>query len=164
MRPRYNADGTFNGHTILVIPAIGRLLDPTVQQFPAVPRTVRAAVPLIAPLPVPGGLGAAPIPIDRTDHFVMYVPLPVPYRDAWQATPVLAHRAREHRKAGANLAANVFDMMRSELFRDRTAQSPYPRIRTLLAALDGMASVVDDGEYRFADPGTGRKIRLADIP
>src|SRR5271157_1573441 len=26
MRPRYNADGTFDGHTILVIPAVGRLL------------------------------------------------------------------------------------------------------------------------------------------
>ena len=54
-------------------------------------------------------------------------------------------------------------MMRSELFRDRTAQSPYPRIRALLAALDGMTSVVDGGEYLFAEPGTGRKVRLADI-
>jgi hypothetical protein len=45
MRPHYNADGTFNGHTILLIPAAGRFLDPTVQQFPAIPRTVRASVP-----------------------------------------------------------------------------------------------------------------------
>ena len=94
LRPHYNADGTFNGHTILVIPAAGRLLDPTVQQFPEVPRTVRAAVPLIAPLPVLGGLGVAPFGVDRGDHAVMFVPLPVSYRDAWQATPVLAQRAR----------------------------------------------------------------------
>ena len=164
MRPHYNADGTFNGHTILLIPAAGRFLDPTVQQFPAIPRTVQASVPLIARLPVPGGLGTAPFPVDRTDHFVVYVPLPAPYRDAWRASPVLEQRDREFREVGANLAANVFDLMRSELCRDRTAQSPYPRIRVLLTALDGMATVVDGGEYRFAEPGTGRKIRLADIP
>ncbi len=28
LHPYYNQDGTFNGHTILVVPAAGRLLDP----------------------------------------------------------------------------------------------------------------------------------------
>lgn len=36
-RPHCNEDGTFNGHTILVIPAAGRLLDPTFQQFAEIP-------------------------------------------------------------------------------------------------------------------------------
>lgn len=57
-------------------------------------------------LPVPGGLGTAQFGIDRTDHFVLYVPLPAQYRNAWQS-PVLAQRADEYREAGANLAANV---------------------------------------------------------
>lgn len=163
LRPHYNEDGTFNGHTILVIPAAGRLLDPTIQQFAEIPRTVMAALPVMGRLPVPGGLGTEPIGVDRTDHFVLYVPLPAPYRNAWQS-PVIAQRAEEYREAGANLAANVFDIMRGEGFRDRTAQSPYPRLRALLTALDGMTTVADLGGYRFADPATGRELRLADIP
>jgi len=164
LRPHYNRDGTFNGHTILVIPTADRLLDPTVQQFAEIPRTVQAALPVMGPLPVQGGLGTVPIGVDRTDHLVVYVPLPAPYCDAWKDSPVIAQRADEYRKAGANLAANVFDIMRGEGFRDRTARSPYPRLRTLLAALDGMTTVADRGEYRFADPGTGRELRLADVP
>jgi hypothetical protein len=163
LRPHYNQDGTFNGHTILVIPAAGRLLDPTIQQFAQVPRTVQAALPVMGPLPVPGGLGTAPIGVDRTDHFVLYVPLPAPYHDAWQS-PVLTQRADEYREAGANLAANVFDIMRREGFRDRTAHSPYPRLRALLTALDGTTTVADRRGYRFVDPATGRELRLADIP
>lgn len=163
LRPHYNQDGTFNGHTILVIPAAGRLLDPTIQQFQEVPRTVQAALPLLGPLPVPGGLGTVPIGVDRTDHFVLYVPLPAPDRDAWHH-PVLEQRAQEYREVGANLAANAFDVMRTEGFRDRTAQSPYPRLRTLLSALDGTTAVADGRGYRFADPATGRELRLADIP
>jgi hypothetical protein len=163
LRPHYNQDGTFNGHTILVIPAAGRLLDPTIQQFAEIPRTVQAALPVMGPLPVPGGLGTAPIGVDRTDHFVLYVPLPAPHRNAWQS-PALAQRADEYRQAGANLAANVFDIMRGEGFRDRTAHSPYPRLRVLLTALDGMTTVADPHGYRFADRATGRELRLADIP
>jgi hypothetical protein len=163
LRPHYNRDGTFNGHTILVIPTAGRLLDPTIQQFAEVPRTVQATLPVMGPLPIPSGLGTEPIGVDRTDHFVLYVPLPAPYRDAWQSSPVLAQRAGEYREAGANLAANAFDIMRAEGFRDRTAQSPYPRLRTLLAALDGMTTIADRRGYRFADPGTGRELRLADV-
>jgi hypothetical protein len=163
LRPHYNQDGTFNGHTILVIPAAGRLLDPTIQQFAAIPRTVQAALPVMGRLPVPGGLGTAPFGIDRTDHFVLYVPLPAPYRDAWQS-PVLAQRADGYREAGANLAANVFDIMRGEGFRDRIVRSPYLRLRALLTALDGTTTVADAHGYRFADPATGRELRLADIP
>ena len=164
LQPHYNRDGTFNGHTILVIPDAGRLLDPTIQQFDAIPRTARAAVPMLSPLPVPGGLGTRPFAIDRADHFVMYVPLPSPYRDAWRQSPLLEQRDDEYRETAANLAANAFDIMRGEGFRERTAESPYPRLRTLLAALDGMTTVADSRGYRFADPATGREVRLADIP
>jgi hypothetical protein len=139
LRPHYNRDGTFNGHTILVIPSAGRFLDPTVQHFDSLPRTVGASRPVFARLPVPGGLGTRPFPVDRTDHFVLYVPLPAPYRDAWQH-PLLARRAAEHREAGANLAANVADLMRKEEIRPRADASPYPRLRAILAGLDGMVT------------------------
>jgi hypothetical protein len=145
-----------------VIPAAGRLLDPTIQQFAQVPRTVKATLPVMGPLPVPGGLGTAPIGVDRTDHLVLYMPLPAPYRNAWQS-PVLAQQADKYQGAVANLAANVFDIMRGEGFRDRTAHS-YPRLRALLTALDGTTTVADPRGYRLADPATGRELRLADIP
>lgn len=161
--PHYNEDGTFNGHTILVIPAAGRFLDPTIQQFPRVPHTARAALPAIGRLPVPGALGTEPICVDRTDHAVLYVPLPAPGPEAWRS-PVIDQRAAEYRAAGANLAAHVFDLMRMPGFRDQTARSPYPRLPRLLAGLDGTTAVLDRGGYRFADPGTGRELRLADIP
>ncbi len=110
----------------------------------------------------PPGLGNAPIGVDRGDHAVLYVPLPEPYRYAWRS-PGLEQRAGEYRHAGANLAANVFELMRSGEFRERTARSPYPRLRTLLTALDGTATVADRGRYRFTDPA-GRELRLADVP
>ena len=95
----------------------------------------RPALPVMGQRPVPGGLGTAPIGVDRTDHLVLDLHGPAPYRNAWQS-PVLAQRADEYREAGANLAANVFDIMRGEGFRDRIAHSPYPRLRALLTALD----------------------------
>jgi hypothetical protein len=73
-------------------------------------------------------------------------------------------RADEYREVGANLATDVFDMLRGEGFRDRIALSPYPRLRALLAALDGTTAVADRRGYRFAVPGSGRELRLADIP
>jgi hypothetical protein len=161
--PHYNEDGTFNGHTILVIPAAGRLLDPTIQQFPRVPHTALAALPAIGALPVPGGLGTEPVCVDRIDHSVLYVPLAGPDRQAWRS-PVIDQRAAEYRAAGANLAAHVFDLMRMPGFRDQTARSPYPRLPRLLSALDGMSGVPDRCGYRFADPASGRELRLADGP
>jgi hypothetical protein len=51
--PRYNPDGTFNGHTILVVTGADRFIDPTIQQFAEVPATKVAMLPLQAPLPSP---------------------------------------------------------------------------------------------------------------
>jgi hypothetical protein len=159
--PHYNADGTFNGHTILVVPEAHRFLDPTVQQFPEVPRTAQARLPLLGRLPAGTSLGTVPFHVDRTDHFVMYVPYPDPQCYAWEC-PIIDRRAREYEAAGGNLAANVFDMLRC--FPARLAESPYPRLRTLHEALAGAQSIADrHGRYRFADPATGRELRLADI-
>jgi hypothetical protein len=45
--PNYNADGIFNGHAVLVVPAADRFLDPTLQQYREVPETEAATVPLM---------------------------------------------------------------------------------------------------------------------
>ena len=162
-RPRYNADGTFNGHTVVVVPAAGRFLDPTVQQFDGLPASDRARLPLMARLPAAGGLGSQPFGVDRVDHVVEYLPFGERERQAWRCSAVDLH-ADAYRESGANLAANVFAMLRLEQFRERTAESPYPRLRTLLAALEDAEIVADSGGFRFADPATGRELRLADIP
>jgi hypothetical protein len=72
-------------------------------------------------------------------------------------------RSADYRKAGANLAANTLAMLQIEDMHRKAEQSPYPRLRALLAALDGTKSVADRHGFRFADPVTGKEIWLSDI-
>jgi hypothetical protein len=130
--PRYNPDGTFNGHTVLVAAGAGRLADPTIQQFAGVPRTRAAALPLLAPLPVPGGLGDGPVVIGRGDHYIVYHPLPAGLQQAWRC-PATDARDAAYRRAGAELADQVIAMLRADGLRQRARLAPYPRLRALLA-------------------------------
>jgi hypothetical protein len=54
-------------------------------------------------------------------------------------------------------------MLQIEDMRRKAEQSPYPRLRVLLAALDGTKPVADRHGFRFADPLTGKEIWLCDI-
>ncbi|SDM71707.1 hypothetical protein [Nonomuraea jiangxiensis] len=150
--PYYNPDGTFNGHAVLIVPAADRLLDPTLQQYREVPDTEAATVPLMVKL---GGtsLGPASAEVARSDHRVRYHPAPEHLREAWRNVTITANEDA-YRWAGANLAANVFDMLRSEFFRDKSLASPYPRLHRLVRAL-GEAKTVADRQrgYRFLWPG-----------
>jgi hypothetical protein len=132
-QPRYNPDGTFNGHVVLVAAGAGHFADPTIQQFPEVPRTRAAALPLVAPLPAPGGLGDGPVVVGRGDHYIVYHPLPPALRQAWRC-PATVARDAAYRQAGAELAAQVTALFRADALRPRAALSPYPRLRALLAA------------------------------
>jgi hypothetical protein len=162
-RPRYNADGSFNGHTVLVVTGADRFIDPTIQQFAEVPRTRAAALPMQAQLPVPGGLGDQPIAINRGDHIVVYQPVTAGLRQAWRS-PNIEARAGDYRRAGAELAANVIAMLQLDGLRQRADRSPYPRLRALLAALEGTDAIADSRGWRFVDPQTGVERRLTDIP
>jgi hypothetical protein len=82
--PRYNADGTFNGHTVLVVPEAGRLIDPTIQQFPEVPQTTVSMLPAMVPLPARTSLGTEPFVAARLEYLAIYVPFSGPERYAWQ--------------------------------------------------------------------------------
>ncbi|MFB4317565.1 hypothetical protein [Actinomadura sp. 21ATH] len=92
-----------------------------------------------------------------------YRPLPADQRKAGRS-PILDAFQDDFRAAAANLAANVFDIMRLDELRAKTAASPYPRLRRLLDALGDAESIADGNGYRFRDPRTGRELRLADIP
>lgn len=120
-------------------------------------------LPVVAPLPAPDGLGGQPYLVDRGDHQVIYLPVAEHQRQAWRSPLITANMAG-YRRAGANLAATVMSMMRRPSLRDKAARSPYPRLRTLLAAVDGAELVADSRGCRFRDPATGREFRLADVP
>jgi hypothetical protein len=161
--PRYNSDGTFNGHTVLAVTGAGRFIDPTIQQFAEVPGTRRAALPLQGPLPASDGMGELPVHVNRGDHTVIYQPVPQPLRQAWRGA-VCEARDGEFREAGANLAANVLAMLQVEDMRPKALQAPYPRLRQLLIALEGADPVADSRGFRFTHPATGKEISLADVP
>ncbi|WP_431920975.1 hypothetical protein [Nonomuraea jabiensis] len=85
-------------------------------------------------------------------------------REAWRNATITANEDA-YRWAGANLAANVFDMLRSEFFREATLASPYPRLHRLVRALGEAKTVADrQGGYRFRPAGAAAEVRLADIP
>ena len=151
--PRYNPDGTFNGHTVLLVPGAGALIDPTVQQYAEVPDSDKATLPVVAQLPAPDGLGSQPYLVDRGDHQVIYLPVAEHQRQAWRS-PLITANMTGYRRAGSNLATLVVSMMRRPSLRDRAGRSPYPRLRTLLAAVDGTELIADSRGCRFRDPGS----------
>jgi hypothetical protein len=162
--PHYNPDGSFNGHTIVIATGAGRFIDPTIQQFTEIPATRETMLPLQAPLPAPDGLGEAPVGLPRGDHhMVVYGQLPAHRREAWR-DPRLEAGDADYRRAGENLAANTLAMLQIEDMRPRAVQALYPRLQALLDALHGMEPVADNRGFRFADPATGREIRLRDVP
>ncbi|MEV0589409.1 hypothetical protein [Nonomuraea sp. NPDC050310] len=161
--PHYNPNGTFNGHTVLIVPAADRLLDPTLQQYREVPDTEAATSPLMVKLNGTS-LGPAAMEVARSDHRVRYHSVPEDLREAWRNAKITANESA-YRWAGANLAANVFDMLRSEFFREATLASPYPRLHRLVQALGEAKTIADrQGGYRFRPAGVTGEVRLADIP
>ena len=137
---------------------------PTIQQFAEIPSSPRNSLPLMAQIPEGVRVGADILVIPRSDHTIAYPPVPEDGRYAWRGPCVDAHDG-EYRKAGAILAARAFDVMRHESLRNGLAESPYPRLRVLLEALEGTTGVErDDGRYCFRDDLTGTEHLLADVP
>jgi hypothetical protein len=107
------------------------------------------AWPFLGPVPpsvrliatVNGGLGTAPIGIDRTGHFVLYVPLPTPTATPGKARFSLSEqisigKRREPRRQSVRHRAG------SRIPRP-DSPLPYPRQRALLTALDGTTTIAD---------------------
>jgi Thaumatin family len=63
-------------------------------------------------------------------------------------------RAADFRRAGTNLAANTLAMFQIEGIRNTAVQAQYPRLRRLLAALNGMEA----GELPGRAPGEGGRV------
>jgi hypothetical protein len=161
--PRFNDDGTFDGHTVLMVTGAGRLLDPTVQQFAEVPRRADACMPLIAPVGELGDLAppGTQLRIMRSDHVITYILLEPQYRQSWRSH-VIDALAGDFRAQGEDVAAIVLELTR-RIHGDH-ASLPDPRRRRQLAAVEGM-DLADDPESGcyFASPATGCQIRLTDV-
>lgn len=162
-RPSWNADGTFNGHAVTILPGIGRFADATIQQFKEIPADNQARLPVIAQMPAGVSLGTEPFAIPRPGHVVIYQGYPGDHQHLWDHRVIQASRPGYQFAAG-NLAANVFDLLRGEHLAPRLRQAPYPRLHQLLDELDGAESLLHEGRYVFRHPATGRLIQLADIP
>jgi hypothetical protein len=163
LRPHYNQDGTFNGHTILVIPAAGRLLDP---DYPAVrgdPAYGAGRAAGNGPTACPGRARHSAVRYrpHRSLRALRPAARPVPQR---LAKPGPRPASRRVSGSGREPGRQRVNTMRGEGLHDRIVRSPYPRLRALLTALDGTTTVADAHGYRFADPATGRELRLVDIP
>jgi hypothetical protein len=139
--PRWNPDGTFNGHAVVTLPGIGRFADATIQQFREVPRSQVARLPLIARMPAGDHLGTEPFQIDRIGHTIVYQGFPGGHQQLWRH-PAIQGRLAEYQNAAANLAANVVDVLGREPLAGRIRQAPYPRLHQLLGELDGTESLV----------------------
>jgi hypothetical protein len=66
-------------------------------------------------------------------------------------------------RAGTNLAANTLAMLQIEGIRDTAVQAPYPRLRRLLSALNGMEAVAAGPGSGSPTRTTGREIWLSDV-
>jgi hypothetical protein len=161
--PRWNSDGTFNGHAVTTLPGIGRFADATVQQFREIPAGDLARLPIIAPMPAGRSLGTEPFAVPRPGHTVIYQGHPGDHRHLWRHRVIQASQPG-YQLAAANLAANVFDILRSEHLAPKIRQAPYPRLHQLIDTLTGAESLVHEGRYVFRHPVTGRLLQLADIP
>jgi len=161
--PRWNADGTFNGHAVTTLPGIGRFADATIQQFKEIPATPLAQLPLIAQMPAGSSLGTEPFAIPRPGHAVIYQGYPGDHQHLWRHRVIQANQPG-YQLAAANLAANVFDILRGEHLAPKIRQAPYPRLHQLIDALAGAESLVHDGRYVFRHPATKRLLQLTDIP
>jgi hypothetical protein len=165
-RAYFNADGTFNGHLVLVIPHPGVFIDATVQQFPEVAKTDLAEMPALSPLPSPDGLGNMPLLVRRADNDFLYVPQAGEVESVIYRNPKVAAQMAEVRAAGLFLASNAFDMLRQPDLRPKIRTAPYPRLQRQLDALGEAERIVRprDGVWNFRDPRTGAEIRLSDVP
>jgi hypothetical protein len=165
-RAHFNADGSFNGHLVLVVPHPGVFLDPTTQQFPEVPKTDDAEMPAVSPLPSPDDFRANHYLVRRTDNDFLYVPQAEEVESDIYGNPQVAAQMAGIRAGGLLLASQAFDILRHPDLRVKIRTAPYPRLQRQLDALGEAERIVRlrDGVWNFRDPRTGAEIRLSDIP
>ncbi|MEN3308987.1 MAG: hypothetical protein V7603_5189 [Micromonosporaceae bacterium] len=165
--PRWDGK-TFVGHCVLWLPGLGRLVDPTIQQFPElasqdgpfVGRVGAASQAMPAELPV-----GTSVPIVRDGAQVVYqvVGDEALITDSEPA----AHAAALNPKSAASLAGWALSIMAVPEIASRVRSAPFPRIHALIDAIDGAPVDAGPAGYRFMLPGADGQLTptwVDDIP
>ena len=153
----------FLGHSVVVIPRLHMLVDPTIQQFSEVRDADSSGAPVIARIPwLMSNLGNDPISIVTEHYEVSYAPNPED-RSAWR--PSLDHGTAvglydSVDLHGEDVALEALERMRQ---REVVADMPHPRIQQLIAALDGTEFAEDEARGPCFRNKAGVKLRLSDI-
>lgn len=154
----------FLGHSVVVIPRIHMLVDPTIQQFSEVSSADSSGAPVIVHIPwLVTDLGNDPISIDMEYYEVTYVPNPA-NRDAWRPSLDPARAMWLYDSAdlhGEDIALEALERIRQHEFVTDWA---HPRIQQLITALDGTAFAEDEARGPCFRNKAGTRLRLSDIP
>ena len=168
-RPRWDTDTEFIGHAVLVLPELGRIVDPTIEQVP--PVRALGMGPVIGRVPPEGRdalrHGGASFAVPRGELLIEYVPVHADHRSVLTGAPLLVTHAEDHRRAGINLATLALEALRAEGVADRVRQAPFPGLHALLDAV-GDSPIEPDGagDVRIALPdstGGTTRVRLDDL-
>lgn len=169
---------TFVGHCVLWLPRSGRIVDPTVEQYPQV-RRYRLG-PICGRLAMTCGSAAhqaalargelppgSHLGVQRKDLTLLYTAVDHRFDDIVVSAPLVRAAAEQYRRAGLNLASQALALWRLPEVIDRVRQAPYPRLHALLDAIGTAPATSEDGDFSFTLPGPeGTRVarRLDDIP
>lgn len=162
--PFWQDDTTFIGHTVLVLPELDKLVDPTVEQVPVI--RALAMGPVIGRIPPDGRTalrqGGSSFGVPREGLLIEYRPVPAGNRQVLTDAPLLVTNAERYRRSGINLATLALDMFRTPGINERLRRAPLPRLHALLDAVGDAPLEPDDaGDMRACLPdGTGGIIQL----
>lgn len=172
--PAWNGPG-HNGHCILWLPDIGMFIDPTAERFPEIAR--HGLGPIVGrsrlvdgdPHLADGGTlpGGAHVNVHRDDHTIRYRLAGPEATQTLLGHPLVTSRARDLRRAGANLAGLALETLRIIGAWDGTrTAAPYPKVRAYLNALDDSPCLPGGADVRFRVTGMGgtiRELRLDEV-
>ncbi|WBB48502.1 GNAT family N-acetyltransferase [Verrucosispora sp. WMMA2044] len=165
--PRWHDDATLVGHTVLLLPDHGRLVDPTIEQVPEI-RKLRQG-PVIGRLPeqsrhalYDGGTGFA---VQRAGLLIEYQPVRPEHRDRLLSGPLLTRNDAEYRRSAINLAAMAVQAFRDAGAVDRIQQTTaFPRLTALLDVIGDAVMGADESTGDVLIHLPGGPVRLDQVP
>lgn len=153
-------DGTFHGHSVVWLPALGHLVDSTAagQYFQDADAHDNGGPVIIATTPEPAAGGArhdprASIEGQRASLLLRYTLAPRQATSILLGHPSSREEDTQHRRRGMNVAAETLLMLGS-LPPDQLARIPCKRAAALAAAIRELPQQqTETGDYRFLLPG-----------
>ena len=148
------------GHCVLWLPETGRLIDPTVEQFPEIARYKRG--PVVGRTGGTGGLPAgAHFEVPRGDLALLYTVLDGKHTATIVNAPRVSSQSDEIRRMGINIASWAVVCLRRLPHCIDQVRPSFPRLSALLDAVaDAPAEVAEDKNWRFTIDGPGDTARL----